>query len=334
MPGTIWRGQLTFGLVSFPVRLHTAARKERVRMHYLQRTPSKATAIEEEPEPDAQPYARAERSPADEPSRSFQSRSFQSEQPEEPALPVTRLKQEFRTASDERPVPRQEMLRGYEVAPEQYVTFSNEELRKLRPTTSPDMQILRSVHLTEIDPVYFETSYYVVPDRGGVRAYALLYSALQKAQYVAIAKVAMHGREHIMVVRPGRKGLLAHTMYYNDEIRAENEFQTSISEVAPKELELATTFVEAISGPFAPEDFKDSYRENVQNLISSKVERKQVAVSAPASQPVTAPVVNILEALKKSLEVAKKPATVAVQSPRRAPGKVTELKSKAQRRKG
>jgi len=123
-------------------------------------------------------------------------------------------------------------------------------------------------------------------------------------------------------------------MYYNDEIRSVNEFQTNISEVAPKELELAKTFVEAIAGPFAPDEFKDSYRESVQKLVSSKLEREQVAVSNPAPQPATAPVVNILDALKKSLEIAKKPAKTEVPPSRRAPGKVTELKSKAQRRKG
>src|SRR5688572_890841 len=306
MASTVWRGQLTFGLVSFPVRLHPAARKERVRMHYLRKAPPKTASVEEELQSDVRSYAQSDRSSAGGPLRFEQSehsddgRPFlQSNSPETTSLPVTRLTQEFISLSDERPVPRQELLKGHEVAPEQYVTFTTEELRKLRPATSPDMQILRSVRLAEIDPVYFETSYYVVPDRGGERAYALLFAALQKTQYVAIAKVAMHGQEHIMVVRPGRKGLLAHTMFYSDEVRAENEFQTSSREVAPKELELATTFVEAISGPFAPEEFTDSYRERVQNLISSKVERKDVAPSAPVSQPVSAPVVDIMDALRK-----------------------------------
>src|SRR6202035_3094355 len=238
MASTVWRGQLTFGLVSFPVRLHIAARRERVRMHYLRRAPSRA---DEQPQertaPDERPLMRAEPGPIDAPEEV------------EPRFPVTRLKQGFLAASDERPVPRQDLLRGYEVAPEQYVTFSNEELRSLRPTTSPDMQILRSVRLADMDPVYFETSYYVVPDKGGERAYALLFAALQKTQYVAIAHVAMHGREHILVVRPGHKGLLAHTMFYNDEIRGGNEFQTDTSEVTAKELELATKFVEAIADP-------------------------------------------------------------------------------------
>jgi DNA end-binding protein Ku len=325
MANTVWRGQLTFGLVSFPVRLHIAARKERVRMHYLRQAPSRVEQPAQEPEEENDPDQRAMR---------IEPGPAAAREQVEPPLPVTRIKQEFLSDSDERPVPRQDLVRGYQIAPEQYVTFTNEELRSLRPATSPDMQILRSVRLADIDPVYFETSYFVVPDKGGERAYALLFAALQKTQYVAIAKVAMHGREHIIVVRPGQKGLLAHTMYYNDEIRSVNEFQTNVGEVAPKELELATTFVDAIAGPFAPEEFKDTYRENVQKLVSSKQERQQVAVSSPTPQPDAAPVVNILDALKKSLEIAKKPAKTEAPPSRRAPGKVTELKSKAQRRKG
>lgn len=252
-----------------------------------------------------------------------------------PVLPVSRIKQEFLAEADQRPAPRQELLRGYEVAPEQYVTFTREELRELRPTTSHEMQILRSVRLAEIDPVYFETSYFVVPDKGGERAYTLLFTALQKTQYVAIAKVAMHAGEHVLVVRPGHKGLLAHTMFYNDEIRAANEFQTNTREVAAKELELATKFVKAIASPFAPEEFKDTYREQVQNLVSSKVKNKQVAAQAAATEPAiaAAPVMNILDALKKSLESTEKPIKTEVQSPRRGPGKVTQLKSKVSKRK-
>ena len=329
MASTVWRGHLTFGLVSFPVRLHIAARRERVRMHYVHRSQPEAEELKEVPEPEQKPGSRGERAKASE--TNF--RPNEAKAPDLPVAQVARLRQEFIAPKDERTVPRQEVLKGYEVAPERYVTFTNEELRQLRPATSPDMQILRSVRLADIDPVFFETSYYVVPEGGGERAYALLYAALQQSQLVALAKVAMHGREHIMVVRPGRKGLLAHTMYYNDEIRAGNEFQINTSDVAPKELELAKSFVEAIAGPFSPEEFKDSYRENIQSLISKKVEGKQVAESSPAPETAAAPVVNILDALKKSLEIAKKPAQTEGPS-RRAPGKVTELKPKAQRRKG
>lgn len=316
MAATIWRGQLTFGLVSFPVRLYTAARKERIRLHHVRKNTAERLP-DAEPDPDEEPMP----GPA-------------LDEPEAPAAGVTRLKQEFVASRDERPVPREETLKGYAVAPEQYVTFTDEELRKLRPATSPDMQILRAVRLADIDPVYFDTSYYVVADSGGERAYALLFAALQQTQYVALARVAMHGREHIMVVRPGAKGLLAHTMFFSNEIRAANEYAANTGEVAPKELDLAKTFVNAIAGPFAPEEFKDSYKEQIQNLISSKVARKEVARSTPESAEATAaPVVDIMEALRKSLEVARKPAKSEPEAARRTSNKVTEMKSKAQRRK-
>jgi DNA end-binding protein Ku len=282
-------------MVSLPVRLYTAARRERVRMHYVKRSAPEPEGPEpEKPEPE----------------------EAVSEEP------VTRVRQELTAPAEENPVPRQELLRGYEVAPQKYVTFQQEELRKLRVETSPEMEIVRSVRLAEIDPVYFDTSYYVVPDHGGERAYSLLFKALQETGLVALAKVAMHGREHILVVRPGQKGLLAHTMFYNNEIRANNEAEAG-ADLAPKELDLAKTFVQAISGPFAPEEFKDAYREEVRKMISGKLERQEVAASASSPQPVAAPVVNVLDALKKSLALAKKPAAKAAAAP----------KSKAQLRK-
>jgi DNA end-binding protein Ku len=244
--------------------------------------------------------------------------------------PVTRVRQEYAGASDESPVPRQDLLRSYEVQPHQYVTFQNEELRKLRLATSPEMEILRSVRLAEIDPVYFDTSYYVVPDRGGERPYALLFAALQQSQYVALAKVAMHGREHILVLRPGQKGLLAHTIFYSNEIRATNEVPANVADVVPKELNLARTFVDAIAGPFAPEEFKDTYQEQVRNLIARKVERQEVAADA-SPQAASAPVVDILDALKRSLDLARKPPNEAEQASGRTAARAG--RSKGQRRK-
>src|SRR5437763_16469980 len=115
------------------------------------------------------------------------------------------------------------------------------------------MEIVRSVLLSEIEPFYCETSYYVVPDRGGEKAYAILLEALRETQHVALARVGMYGREHVVIVRPGEHGILAHTMFYVDEIRFENEFRANVQDVGPKELELARTFLEAIEAPFAPE---------------------------------------------------------------------------------
>lgn len=318
MATTIWRGQLTFGLVSFPVKLYTAARKKRVQMHYLRAaTPEPPTATSEEyAEPDTPAFTPSRFSaaaPAPEAARAPEAA------PDAPApMPVTRVQQE----------PRQDLIKGYEVAPEQFVTFKNEELRSLRAATSPDMQVIRSVRLADIDPVYFETSYYVVPGNGGERPYSLLFAALQETSSVAIAKVAMHGREHIVVVRPGAKSLLAHTMFYNDEIRSENEFEANPTEVAPRELDLAKKFVEAIAAPFAPEEFRDEYRKQVEDLVAGKIERQELAASKTAATPAAAPVVDILEALKKSLDLARKPA----QTEARKSAKVTEMKPRTKKR--
>jgi len=145
----------------------------------------------------------------------------------EPPPPVTRVHQALMTPA-ERPLPRSDVLSGYEVEPDQYVVFDREELKGLRRKTSPTMEIVKSVKLAEIDPVFFETSYYVVPDRGGEKPYAILFRALRETGHVALARVGMYGREHVVIVRPGKQGILARTMFYVDEIRSESEFRTDV----------------------------------------------------------------------------------------------------------
>jgi len=246
--------------------------------------------------------------------------------------PVTRVRQSLVTTGDEQPISCADVLRGYEVEPDQYVVFDRDELRGLQRRTSPTMEIVRSVRLSEIDPVFFETSYYVVPDRGGEKAYAILFEALRDTQHVALARVGMYGREHVVIVRPGEHGILAHTMFYVDEIRFENEFRASVEAVGPKELELARTFLEAIEAPFAPEEFKDVYREELQAMIARKMSETGATPSAQASAT-TGPVVDILEALKKSIAMARKPPAQETQATRKTPGRITEIKSKRPSRK-
>lgn len=193
------------------------------------------------------------------------------------------------------------------------------------------MEIVRSVRLSEIDPVFFESSYYVVPDRGGEKPYAILFGALKETQHVALARVGMYGREHVVIVRPGEHGILAHTMFYIDEIRFDNEFRADVDGVGTKELELAKTFLEAIEAPFAPEEFKDVYREELQAMITRKISE---AGTAPTRQmpAKAAPVVDILEALKRSIAMARKPPTPETQPARKEPERAT-AKSKGQSRR-
>jgi DNA end-binding protein Ku len=330
MPSIVWKGHLTFGLVSIPVKLYRAARRERVRLHYVHR-----------PEVAEEPADEPERSPAEMPVRSgeraaqrleaFPPRTESQREPSPEPAPISRVHQALVTSA-EQPIARAEVLKGYEVEPDRYVVFDREELKGLQRKTSATMEIVRSVRLSEIDPVFFETSYYVVSDRGGEKPYAILFKALRETGHVALARVGMYGREHVVIVRPGKYGMLAHTMFYVDEIRSENEFRTDVQSVGAKELDLAKTFLEALEAPFEPEEFKDAYSQELQPMIEKK--RAQAAV-APASQPAVAarPVVDILEALKKSIAMAPKPAASETEPARKAPGRVTGIKGKPASRK-
>jgi DNA end-binding protein Ku len=253
-------------------------------------------------------------------------------EPVAPPAPVSRVRQALVTSDDEQPITRAEVLKGYEVEPDRYVVLDPGELKGLQRRTSSNMEIVRSVRLSEIDPVFFETSHYLVPDRGGEKAYAILFAALQATGCVALARVGMYGREHVVIVRPGEHGMLAHTMFYTDEIRFENEFRADVQSVGARELELARTFLEAIEAPFAPEEFKDVYREELQTMIAEKMAKAEVAPATPSSTR-AAPVVDILEALKESIAMARKPAASEAQPARKMPGRVTGIKSKRPSRK-
>lgn len=273
---TVWKGQLTFGLVSFAVRLVRAARKERIPLRYVRETTMPPSDNDEEVSA-APEYAERD-------------------------AEVAPVRQAYLSAEDAgEAIPAGQLQRGYEVAPGQFAVIRQEELRRLRQPTSTDMQILRSVRMEEIDPVFLETSYYVHPGKGGERSYGLFYRALKESGYAALAEVAMHGRQHVVVIRCGDKGLIAHTMYYVNEVRGGEEYAAEQADVPAKELDLATRFVEAIAAPFQPDEFTDRYREQLESLIASKspVVSRAVATQAPAA---SGNVVDIIEALRKSLE--------------------------------
>jgi DNA end-binding protein Ku len=170
--------------------------------------------------------------------------------------------------------------------------------------------------MEEIDPVFLETSYYVLPGEGGAHPYGLFYRALKESGYVAVAEVAMHGRQHVIVIRPGAKGLIAHTMYYVNEVRGAEEHAAEAMDVSPKELDLAKRLVEAIAAPFQPDEFTDRYREQLEALIASK-EPVPSHGHRETSRPAAGNVIDIMDALRKSLEkvaaqkTARKPVAPA-----------------------
>jgi DNA end-binding protein Ku len=310
MASTIWKGHLSFGLVSIPVRLYRAARAEKVSFRQLHRP---GTARDPELESDALDI---------EPTPIRSSRREEVEAIHEverevaqvsPTQFVAPIRSTPTTGESAQPIPRAEIVKGYEYQPEQYVLVSDDELRRITPRTSSDIQILEFVHLGEIDPVYFETSYYVAPDRVGEKPYSLLYTALRKTGYVAIAQIAMHRREHVAVIRAGDRGILMHTMFYANEVRKEQEFKADAALVADKELGLAVKLIEALAAKFESEKFRDKYREQVEALIAAKIQGRDV-VSGESRPAPAAPVVDIMDALKKSLAAARKPVGRADES--------------------
>ena len=260
MATSVWKGHLTFGLVSLPVRLFSAARGESVSFNLLHKSDN------------------------------------------------SRIKQVTFCQAEDKPIPRSDLVKGYEYEKDHYVVIEDDEIKKVAPKTAKVMEILELVETKDIDPVYLESSYYMAPDGGGEKAYALLFEALRKSGYSGVAKIAMHNREHIVILRPGQRGILLHTMYFTNEIRQVDEFRTDLDLVKEKELALANTLIEALAAKFEPEKYKDTYRENLLAMIDSKIKGQKV-VEAP--EPHVAPVIDIMEALKRTLEIKKKPVQAA-----------------------
>jgi DNA end-binding protein Ku len=230
----------------------------------------------------------------------------------------SRVKQVLYCAAEDQPVSRNELVKGYEYEKDRYVVVEEGELTQISPRSSRVMEVLEFVPEAEVDAVYLDASYYVSPERAGEKPYTLLYEALRRTGQVALAQLTMHSREHLVLLRPGRFGLLVHTLFYRDEIRALEEFRTDTGWVTPQELELARLLVESLTAHFEPAKYKDHYRESLRALIDAKIRGEELRVPG-ATEPAPPPVVDILEALKASLARAKKPVLVAQQPPQAAP---------------
>src|SRR6476646_1275686 len=238
---------------------------------------------------------------------------------------LQRVKQQYYCPADNRVVDRSEIVKGYEFRKDEYIVIEPEEIKKIEPQTAKTMEILEFVHADEVDPVYFESSYYMMPDEAGRRPYALLTKALEESNYVAIAKLTMHNREYTVFLRPHSGGMMLHTMYYAEEVRQVEGFGAPDVELKDAELKVARQLIEALAGDWDPEKYHDSFQENLKKLIETKLEGgKVVEVEKPKK---LAPVVDLMAALKQSLaemEGKKKPAAPAREA---ASGKRTRGKA-------
>jgi DNA end-binding protein Ku len=253
MASTVWKGYISFGLVSVPVRLFVAARESHVSFNQIHKSCG------------------------------------------------TRVKQQLYCPTDERVVERKELAKGYPVDKDTYVLVTDEELKELEAESSEVMEILQFVKLAEVDPIYFQTSYYTVAEEPGRRAYALMMKAMERLGVAAVAKVTLHQREQVVLVRPYNKGMVLHTLYFPAEVREIAEYgQDENMKLAKPEIDLAEQFMTHLVGEWKPKDMKDEYEERVVKLVESKQAGHPDEPEKPKRK--LAPVINLMDALKKSIE--------------------------------
>src|SRR5499433_4627397 len=252
-PHSIGSGTISFGLVSIPVRMYTAASSAGVAFNMLH------------------------------------------------AKCGSRIRQHTFCPQCNMTVDRAELVRGYEFAKDQYVRVGEEELKALEGEASKIIDIAEFVPLDKVDPIYFEKTYYLGPDKGGEKAYRLLADAMTKSERVALAKFVMRGKENLVLIRPSQHGLMLHTMYFADEVRDFGEIGKGESaSVKENELGLAERLIDDLSHEeFKPDQYHDDYRQRVLDLVNSKVEGKEVTTVAPEVH--RAQVIDLMDALKQSL---------------------------------
>ncbi len=281
-PHSLGSGTISFGLVSIPVKLYTAASSKSVSFHLLH------------------------------------------------GKCGSRIKQQQFCPTCNEVVDRTALVKGYEFTKEQYVQLTDEELKSLEQEASKIIDIAEFVPLPKVDPIYFEKTYYLGPDKGGEKAYRLLAEAMAKTDRVAIAKFVMRGKESLVLIRPAQDGLMLHTMYFADEIRNFGEIDKGQSaKIKDGELQLAIHLIEELSAEgFNPDQYQDEYRLRVLDLVNLKVEGKEITTAAPPAQ--RAQVIDLMDALKQSL-AKRVPQEKKAAKARRAEV-ITERKARASKK--
>lgn len=269
MAFTVWKGHLTFGLVSFPVKLYSAARGESISFNQLHKTDG------------------------------------------------SRIKQVIFCQAEDKAIPRSEIVKGYEYEKDHYVTLTDEELDSLPVSTAKAIEIERFVEAEEIDPIYFQKAYYLVPEGTGVKAYHLLREAMADDGKVALAKVAFRDKEHLATLRLRDNVFVLETMFWPDEIRVPKfDVLDESVELRPQEIRMARSLIDSLTDAFQPEEFHDEYRAALEELVQKKVQGEEITYTEEAEP---SKVVDLMEALKASVEAAKagKPAPERKTSARR-----------------
>lgn len=221
----------------------------------------------------------------------------------------SRIRQKRICIAEEKEVPNEELVKGYEISRDNYVVLTDEELEALDPETTRTVDIQDFVELAEIDPVYFDNSYYLVPDTRSEKPYALLHQAMLKSKRVGIARVVMRDREYLVALRPLEEGIMMETMHYADEVHAPSTVLEGAGlkkvKVDEREVKMAAQLINTLSAKFDPEKYPSHHRERVHELIERKAAGEVVTAAAPRPKVHTR-AVDLLAQLEKSVALAKK----------------------------
>src|SRR5262245_59606629 len=213
----------------------------------------------------------------------------------------SRLKQQYVCAKEGVVVPREDTVKGYEFAKDQYVVFTPEELKALEEAGTHMVEITEFVPIASVDPVYFDKAYYLAPDKGGAKPYALLTEALKESKRCALGRYAARGKQYIVMIRAVDEGLVMQQLLYADEVRSIKEIEIPHTEVKPAQLKLAQQLIDAQSSDkFDPSQYKDDVRARVEKAVQGKVQGQEIVMSEepePGAQ-----VIDLMEALRASLD--------------------------------
>jgi DNA end-binding protein Ku len=228
----------------------------------------------------------------------------------------TRLKQLRWCPTHEQEVPWNETVRGYEYGKDQYVTLTDEDFEKLPLPSKHTIELTAFVKEDEIDPVYYEKSYHLAPEERAEKAYALLIRTLEKKGLTAIATITIRKKEQLCALRPKDGALMLETLFYPDEIRAQPEMDLAKVKITDRELDMAFALIDLLRKPFEPEEYKDQYREALTQVIDAKLEGREV-VESP--EPKEAKVIDLADALRRSVEAARKSKPKPAAQPKARP---------------
>jgi DNA end-binding protein Ku len=288
---SVWTGTLSFGLVSIPVALYPATESKDVRFHLFDREGRRVRyrRVVQDVHPLAEPTEgdRLETEPTEHPA----------------AAPETETASGRPPGALETEVPYEDLVRGYEVEPETYVFLDREDIERARPTPSRTIDLEHFVELEDIDPVFFEKAYYVVPAVGAEKPYALLLEALRQTGRIGIGRFVLRTKPHLVAIRPMDGVLGLETLFFGDEVRPVPSRVKDAGEVAAggRELEMAKQLVEMLAAEWEPSNFADEYREELLRIISERApERIEEERPAPSSR-----IDDLMDALRQSVEEAK-----------------------------